>query len=574
MASPHGEQGPGFERIPRPEPPGAAAPSARMAASPPAPDRAAAPVRAPAAPDEAERLWKIVAFARSLEIPCERGQLAENVARLALDLARAERAFVVRALAGSVEIEASRTFDLEEVRDAQSKLSRGILARAIEGGESVLAEDAAEDGELGALASVGRLRLRSVLCVPVRAAGRTVGALYLDNRFREGAFGDTERRLLEAAAEIFGRAIESSIRVDEVRSALARAEEERVGMRTACESQAIELARLASALASREEAAPLGHAYPEIVGRSGAMRKVLALVDRVASSDVPVLITGESGTGKELIARALHANSPRRAGPFVSENLAAISESIAESELFGHVRGAFTGAVADRPGLFELANGGTLFFDEIGDLPSGLQKKLLRALQEGEVRRVGGERPQRVDVRILCATNQDLKALVARGAFREDLYYRLNVVEIRLPPLRDRREDIPALVNHFLQRYAREQETARRGISAEALRLLCRRPWPGNVRELENAIRRLVAVSSETISQRDVLELDAGPGAAARPALKSLAELEREHAIEVLAACSWRPTEAARILGVSYPTLWRKMRAWGLRTKKAARPRG
>jgi serine/threonine-protein kinase PknK len=528
------------------------------------------PVRAPAPAvrDEAARLWRLLELTRALNTTHDLEKILDHAADAALHALEAERAFIILREGGEVRFEVAKNFDQEIVRDPEAKTSRTILADVLKSGEAILTEDAGTDAELSSIASVGRLRLRSLLCVPVKVKGKVEGALYIDNRFRRGAFGDSDRRLLEAIADHCGIAIETARLLAETRAARSRAEELADGLRGACQSQRIELSRLTEALAQRVQDGTLKHDYAFIIGRSPPVRKVLALLDRVTDSDIPVLVTGESGTGKELVARALHLNGPRKAQPFICENFAAIPESLGESELFGHVKGAYTGAVADRPGLFELAHGGTLFLDEIGDMSVTLQKKLLRVLQEGEVRRVGGSKPISIDVRIVAATNKDLMDAVRKSEFREDLYYRLNVVEVKLPALRERLEDIPALVEHFLAKAADDDGRPKRGISREALRHLARRPWPGNVRELENAIRRLAALGGDVISQRDVLEIE-GEGNEGRTgekgAFKTIDELEREHIERVLGACSWKPTEAARILGISYTTLWRKMKAFGFR---------
>ena len=245
-----------------------------------------------------------------------------------------------------------------------------------------------------------------------------------------------------------------------------------------------------------------GYACPGIVGRSAPMVKLARLIARVAASHANVLIEGESGTGKELVARAIHRGSPREGAPFIGENCAALSESLIESELFGHVRGAFTGAERDRRGLFALADGGTLFLDEVGDMSARIQAKLLRVLQEGEFRPLGGRDIVRTDLRIVSATNRELGPMVEAGQFRGDLYYRLNVVGIKLPPLRERVEDIPLLAEHFLSKV---RDGTARGISREAMEMLCRYPWPGNVRELQNVIERAAVMTTGVVIGVDAL---------------------------------------------------------------------
>jgi two-component system response regulator HydG len=298
----------------------------------------------------------------------------------------------------------------------------------------------------------------------------------------------------------------------------------------------------------------------EVVAESPAMQRCLVRVRDFADADAPVVILGESGTGKELIARALHANGPRRDRPFVAVNVAALPAELLESELFGHVRGAFTGATADRQGLLEAADGGTLFLDEIAEMPLPLQAKLLRALQEGEVRRVGETRTFGVDVRFVCATHRDLRRRVAEGAFREDLYYRLHVLVVRVPPLRERREDVLPLARSFL----RGERRPARGFSPEAERILLAHEWPGNVRELGNAVMHGAAVARGGLILPEHLpdELTAPP-AAPPAAARTLAEVERDHVLRVLEACGGSPVEAAKRLGIGRNTLWRKLRSYG-----------
>jgi two-component system nitrogen regulation response regulator GlnG len=270
------------------------------------------------------------------------------------------------------------------------------------------------------------------------------------------------------------------------------------------------------------------------VGRSAALLDVFKTIGRVAARDVPVLVTGESGTGKELVARAIHAASPRAARPFVAVNTAAIPRELLESELFGHERGAFTGAVAARVGRFREASGGTLFLDEIGDMPVELQAKLLRVLQEGEVTPLGASRTERVDVRIVAATHRDPDAAVRDGSFREDLLYRLRVVPIHIPPLRERRDDIPVLAEHFVARYAEGLAGGARALTQGALERLCGFDWPGNVRELENAIKRALVLShADVLSPEDFGFLEEAPPASeARGELSAIVRSEVEEELE------------------------------------------
>ncbi len=304
--------------------------------------------------------------------------------------------------------------------------------------------------------------------------------------------------------------------------------------------------------------------FESIIGRSQAIREVLGRVVKIAPTDATVLITGESGTGKEMVAKAIHANSRRAQRPFVPVNCAAITETLLESELFGHARGAFTGAVAARKGLFEEAEGGTFFFDEIGETPVSFQAKLLRAIQEGEVRRVGENKPIKVDMRIIAATNQDLLQMIANKTFRQDLYYRLNVARFQLPALRDRREDIPLLAAFFLEKY-KKKHGANARFSDGVVELLAAHDWPGNIRELENMIEQAVALASDGSITRDDLPFTppSTRGSSLSQGTRSLSsavDSAERQAIEVaLRDADGSRERAAEQLGISPTTLWRKM---------------
>ena len=345
---------------------------------------------------------------------------------------------------------------------------------------------------------------------------------------------------------------------DDVLSVIRRALEKRTLER--------EVVFLRSELARR-------HDFDEIVGQHPEMQKLYQLIAQMARTASTVLIAGESGTGKELIARAVHREGPRRDKPFVPVNPAAISETLMESELFGHEKGAFTSAYQRKLGKFELANGGTLFLDEIATLKPELQAKLLRVLQEREIERVGGTRSIKVDVRIISATNADLEKAVTNQTFREDLYYRLNVVPITVPPLRERREDIPLLVDHFVRRYNHEFKKHIEGVSPDALAALREYAWPGNVRELQNIIERSVALVEGPLIQLKDLPLDLmlpDHGVRARaaeimPLKQACEQFERQIVLRVLERVRWNQSEAARLLGLHRNTLKVKLAKWKMR---------
>jgi two-component system response regulator HydG len=329
----------------------------------------------------------------------------------------------------------------------------------------------------------------------------------------------------------------------------------------------------------RQLAEALGRRYrfENLIGSSGKMQEVFSLITKVASSNASVLIQGESGTGKELVARAIHYHSRRRQGPFIAVNCAAIPKELMESELFGHVKGAFTGAIADKKGKFELADGGTIFLDEIGDLDISLQAKILRALQEREFERVGGTVPIRVNIRLIAATNKDLSRAMKEGTFREDLFYRLSVIPLRIPPLRERKEDVPALAEHFLRRFSQENEKRIKGISARAMEALLAYDWPGNVRELENCLERAVVMAeAEWIRLADLpLYLQGEPAGKedrGRPQAansiclelgRTMREVEKEYVLRTLKELGGNRTRTAEVLGISVRGLRDKLREWG-----------
>jgi transcriptional regulator with GAF, ATPase, and Fis domain len=410
-------------------------------------------------------------------------------------------------------------------------------------------------GELDSVhESVHALKLRSVLAVPLIAHGDAVGVVYLDDRIRRGAFGEKELAWVRLVGAVAAVAIADARDRLQLRRAARRAERAERRTDEALAVREAELGAVRVELARRDDTAPTRYRYDELIGRSLAMGALLRLVDRAVAADIPVLLLGESGTGKELVARAIHRNGPRARAEFVAENCGALPEPLLESALFGHVKGAFTGASRARAGLFEVAHEGTLFLDEVGEMSLGMQTKLLRVLEEGEFWPVGAERPKRVNVRVIAATHRDLEAMVRAGTFRQDLFYRLHVLALRIPPLRERHGDIPLLVDYFLGRYAKGRDFS---VSSEALELLARYPWPGNVRQLENELRRAIVLSDGLIAA------DALSDEVRRVALESRPQpmgldlrahvdvLERELVSKALERTRGNQTKAAELLGVS-----------------------
>src|ERR1700674_4969449 len=403
--------------------------------------------------------------------------------------------------------------------------------------------------------------VQTICCTPLVSHGRTFGTLNLASR-RSDAFPPSDLGLLQQVAAQIAIAVENALAFKEIEALKNKLAVEKLYLEEEIRSE---------------------FNFEEIVGDSPALKRALAQVELVAPAATTVLILGETGTGKELIARAIHNLSPRRERTFVKINCAAIPTGLLESELFGHERGAFTGALAQKIGRFELADRGTIFLDEVGDIPLGLQPKLLRVLQEHEFERLGSNRPQRVDVRIVAATNGDLSKLVAERAFRSDLYYRLNVFPIHIPPLRERREDVPLLVRYFVQKFSRRLNKTVEYVPADAMDVLANYSWPGNIRELENLVERAVLLSPGKELRAPLGELKAAtlaaagaelfspaptPSATSASFLPTLAEADRQHILRALRQTEWRiagPKGAAALLGMKRTTLQARMRKLGIR---------
>lgn len=505
-------------------------------------------------------------------------QLLEEILDLATDLTHAERGFVILSEIQSLDIKAARNLDKESLDTEEERFSRTLAKEVMRSGRAKLVLDVMGDEQYADIKSVHELSIRSALCVPLKAGARTLGLIYLDNRFRQGLFEEEHLPMMEALAD------QASLTLEHAR--LHAADQEKIGQLEKNQglmealnvrleqdlnhtAQDLEAAR--EYLKRQSEAMGLKFKYENIIGKSDALKKVLKQVDRIAPSHANVLIVGESGTGKELIAQAIHFHSPRKERPFIAENCAAIAETLLESELFGHVRGAFTGAEKDKLGLFHMANGGTLFLDEVGEMSLSMQGKLLRALQEGEVRQVGGKEYRKVDVRVLTATNRDLKAMVKEGTFRQDLFYRLNVMQISLPPLRERVEDIPLLAQHFLQGSAEKESVRPPKLSKSAIKVLMDYSWPGNIREFQNEMQRLVImghprIGPELLSPQVQQGLEAAvPNQVGRGGLDSLvAQVEKQAIAQALKRFRGNKLKVAKSLKIARCTLYDKLKKYRL----------
>ncbi|MHC5018621.1 MAG: sigma-54-dependent Fis family transcriptional regulator [Planctomycetota bacterium] len=492
----------------------------------------------------------------------------------AVEISGAERGFLLLREGGRSRVGIARNVDNENVQRADWKVSHSIADEVARTGLPLITSNARDDQRFDAYGSVHDLGLRSVMCVPLRVRGRVTGTLYLDNRFAEGAFGSETVTMVQAFADHAAVALENARLHQETTRTKAEVEvlnarlaEANTSLAAQVASQSLELDRAKVELRTRASGS---HKFGSLVGASAPMQDLFKLLDRVADTDAPVVIEGESGTGKELAARAIHERGPRAGAGFVPENCGAIPESLFESTFFGHVKGAFTGAHRDAPGLFVLADRGTLFLDEIASMTLDQQKKMLRALQESEVRPVGGNDVRKVDVRIVAATNRPLQEMVRAGEFREDLFFRLNVLHVRMPPLRERLDDVPLLVAHFLNV---PEERLGDQLTPAALDALCRYHWPGNVRELENVVARMSALASGTLDLEVVPDdlraaATAGPAAVSTLAGRSLDQLEHEvisAAIrEALREAGGVKARAAELLGIPKSSLYNKMKKYGV----------
>jgi transcriptional regulator with GAF, ATPase, and Fis domain/tetratricopeptide (TPR) repeat protein len=519
------------------------------------------------------RLRRLLRINKRLNSELRLPRLLEMIVDTVIELTDAERGFLLlEDDGGELNVKVARNIDQQTLETAEFELSRSIARQAAAGGEPIVTIDAAGDARFREALSVSDLHLRSVLAVPLVIKGRAAGTIYVDHRLRKGAFDQEDVRLVLDFAEQAAIALENARLLAELRRRERQVEALNRRLETELAVRREELSGIKVELRESREALAVRYDYRNIIGRTPRMLELFRLIDRITDTTLSVVIQGESGTGKELVARAIHANGPRKDRPFVGENCAAIPETLLESTLFGYARGAFTGAEHDTRGLFEIADGGTLFLDEVGEMSPGMQGKLLRVLQEGEIRRVGSERTRKVDVRVLAATNRDLAQMVEEGRFRRDLFFRLNVAPIALPPLRDRRDDIPLMVESFLAKLAKAAgRPASKPFDPAVLARLLAYRWPGNVRELENEMIRADALSGARITLSDLSPRiaagdDPSVHAAEDPdslALKPRVErLERSLLREALGRSGNNQTKAADLLGLSRFGLQKKLKRY------------
>jgi len=473
---------------------------------------------------------RLFEFSQKLMNNYEIPSLLDALLDVVIQVTNADKGFIVLLESGEPVVKVARNLRRETISDAVRHLSDSIVKRVVETRQPPIISDALNDTSFKNSLSVMNLRLTSVMCVPMLERGDLIGLIYVGNDNVAQLFDQAALEILTIFASQASLVIRNALLVNELQ----------------LDNQSLQ---------DRIERIRFG----EILGSSPAMQEVFRKVQRVAGTDITVLVTGETGTGKELIAREIHNRSPRAKGPFISVNCGAIPENLLESELFGHVRGAFTGAVVNKQGRFQSANKGTLFLDEIGEMPLSLQVKILRAIQEHTVTRVGDTITESVDIRIIAATNRDLEVETQSGRFREDLYYRLNVVQLHLPPLRDRGDDIVVLARYMLSRYAPEYSSKVRGFAPAAIVAVKRYRWPGNIRELENRIKKAVVLTDKAMLGPDDLGINPDEIPTILPLAEARERWQRSYINDVLGLNGGNRTKTARDLGVDPRTIFRHL---------------
>jgi len=462
--------------------------------------------------------------------------LLDRIMDSAMEALSAERGFILLKSGEDEQaftVVTARNISKETIASIRD-YSSSVVNQVLESGKAVLSVDARADERFAGAESIVMQQIKSVICTPLIKDGRILAAIYMDSRASVRQFDQESLEFLQAFASQATVALSNARMFEQL------------------QSENLKLKRQMS----------INQAFPEIIGKSEPMLKILEMIRDVADSTASILIEGESGTGKELVARALHFHSARKNKAFIPIFCGSLSEGLLESELFGHKKGAFTGATENKRGLFEEADGGTLFLDEIADVSLTIQTKLLRIIQEGEFKRVGETQLRSADVRIISATNKDLWEEVQKGNFREDLYYRLNVINMKIPPLRERRSDIPLLAEHFLKYYTEKNKKTIKRFSREAFRYLQEYDWPGNVRELENAVERAVILARGPEIDRDLFSFRKSESK--MPIGRPLKDITRFAVLETIKMVEGNRTKAAEVLGVSRRWLQYQLKEWGM----------
>ncbi len=479
-------------------------------------------------------LRKLHQFSEKLLVTRDVQALLEGLLDGAIEATGADKGFVILLRGSATEVRAARNLRQETLPDAVHQLSDSIIAKVLESRRPLIVENAVDDTLFKRASSVMNLRLCSVMCAPLIAGGDLLGLIYLGNDRVANLFDPRALDVLTIFATQAALILQNALLLETLKSDKTELEKKLKDQR-----------------------------FGEIIGSCASMLEVFRKVQKVAPTDISVLITGETGTGKELIAREVHNRSSRATGPFMVINCGAIPATLMESELFGHVKGAFTGAVTTRAGKFQAADKGTLFLDEIGELPLALQVKLLRVLQERVVTKVGDARPEKVDIRVLAATNRDLEDEIRKGQFREDLYYRLNVVNIYLPPLRERGDDVLVIARLLLQKHAEEMNAEVKGFTPNALIAIKKYDWPGNVRQLENRIKKALVLCDKSLVGPEDLDLHPDTLQTIVPLDKAKEDFQRRYILEVLERNNGNRTKTARDLGVDPRTIFRYLEREG-----------
>jgi transcriptional regulator with GAF, ATPase, and Fis domain len=473
-------------------------------------------------------LRKLYDFSQRLMYIRDFSELLRGLMDAVIDVTNADKGFLLLVREAGPEIAVARNLRQEDIPNGVRHLSDSIVSKVLSQRRPLIVSDALHDAEFQTSESVMNLKLCSVMCAPLLAQGELLGLLYVGNDNVVNLFEENSLDVLTIFAGQASLILQSALLLDQLKSDRDRLQEKLDTKR-----------------------------FGDIIGSCAGVVEVFKRVEKVATTDISVLITGETGTGKELIAREIHTRSPRKSGPFVVVNCGAIPENLMESELFGHVRGAFTGAVATRLGKFQQADGGTLFLDEIGEMPVSLQVKLLRALQERVVTKVGDSKSERCDIRVVAATHRDLEERIRTGEFREDLYYRLNVVNLHLPPLRERGDDVIVIAKFLLAKYGEEYGAKVKGFTPNALIALRKYSWPGNVRQLENRIKKALVLCERTLIGPEDLDLFPEALEPIMSLTQAREDFQRRYILEVLERNNGNRTKTARDLGVDPRTIFR-----------------
>jgi transcriptional regulator with GAF, ATPase, and Fis domain len=480
------------------------------------------------AADKLEGYEKLFDFSKQLLRDYDLQNLLENLLDSVIDLTNADKGFLILVEDDQFGIQIARNVNRETIPEAMDHVSDSIIAKVIESKESMIVSDAMNDEEFSGSESVVNLNLSSVMCVPLVDRGSLLGLIYVGNENIANLFTQRHLDLLTIFGAQASLIVANALMVRDLR---------------------LDKEQLTKRLSEMR--------FGQIIGASEAMREIFKKVEKVAPTDVNVLVTGETGTGKELVAKEIHNRSSRYEGPFVTINCGAIPENLLESELFGHVKGAFTGASKTREGKFQAADGGTIFLDEIGEMPVNLQVKLLRVLQERTITKVGSSTPEEVDIRVIAATNKDLEQAVDQGEFREDLFYRLNVIMLHLPPLRLRGNDVVLIAKYYINEICEEHGVGQKELAPEATQALKRYEWPGNVRQLENRLKKAILLSDSSLIEPDDLGLSPEMLEPILPLSEAKDQFAYRYVLEALERNEGNRTQTANELDVDPRTIFR-----------------